>query len=230
MLISSSTMIYHGLSFDSFSSAGRVESYWPEFWANLLLFFLPCRQSREIYSLTLHALTNELTKCRYREVVTRSSLGATNRIYVICIMRIVAVLDEDEDDISNFGPQAKGIRYGKMQLMPTWLKTYYSSYTKHPYSTKAANNINEDGVITYARTYNDFDVLTWYNSKGDIVSQSAKRILQTMACTIKEPCLPAQDVHPVIGWEQWKGIKNENTNVGGILVVDSALSVKSMGC
>ena len=75
----------------------------------------------------------------------------------------------------------------------------------------------EDGVITYARTYNDFDVLTWYNTKGDIVSQSQKRILQAMACSISEPCLPAQENHFSLVEKAVKGIKNENTNVGGIL-------------
>ncbi|WP_231291366.1 helicase-related protein [Prevotella melaninogenica] len=126
-------------------------------------------------------------------------------------------LDEDEDDIEvDLGSQAYQIWKNATDANPD-LKRIIPAIPNIAYSTKAANNINEDGVITYARTYNDFDVLTWYNSKGDIVSQSQKRILQTMACTIKEPCLPAQNVHLSLVEKAVKSIKNENTNVGGIL-------------
>ena len=60
-------------------------------------------------------------------------------------------------------------------------------------------------------------MLTWYNSRGEIVSQSQRRILQSMACTINEPCLPAQDNHLALVEKAVKGIKNENINVGGII-------------
>ncbi len=90
-------------------------------------------------------------------------------------------LDEDEDDIEvDLGSQAYQIWKNATDANPD-LKRIIPAIPNIAYSTKAANNINEDGVITYARTYNDFDVLTWYNSKGDIVSQSQKRILQTMS-------------------------------------------------
>ena len=126
-------------------------------------------------------------------------------------------LDEDEDDIEvDLGSQAYQIWKNATDANPE-LKRIIPAIPNIAYSTKAANDISEDGVITYARTYNDFDVLSWYNSKGDIVSQSQKRILQTMACTIKEPCLPAQDNHLSLVEKAVKSIKNENTNVGGIL-------------
>lgn len=126
-------------------------------------------------------------------------------------------LDEDEDDIEvDLGSQAYQIWKNATDANPD-LKRIIPAIPNIAYSTKAANDISEDGVITYARTYNDFDVLSWYNSKGDIVSQSQKRILQTMACTIKEPCLPTQDNHLSLVEKAVKSIKNENTNVGGIL-------------
>ena len=126
-------------------------------------------------------------------------------------------LDEDEDDIEvDLGSQAYQIWKNATDANPD-LKRIIPAIPNIAYSTKAANEMSEDGVITYARTYNDFDVLTWYNSKGDIVSQSQKRILQTMACTIKEPCLPAQDNHLSLVEKAVKSIKNENTNFGGIL-------------
>lgn len=126
-------------------------------------------------------------------------------------------LDEDEDDIEvDLGSQAYQIWKNATDANPD-LKRIIPAIPNIAYSTKAANDISEDGVITYARTYNDFDVLSWYNSKGDIVSQSQKRILQAMVCSINEPCLPAQDNHLALVEKAVKGIKNENTSVGGIL-------------
>ena len=126
-------------------------------------------------------------------------------------------LDEDEDDIEvDLGSQAYQIWKNATDANPE-LKRIIPAIPNIAYSTKAAGDISEDGVITYARTYNDFDVLTWYNSKGEIVSQSQKRILQAMACSINEPCLPAQGNHLALVEKAVKGIKNENTSVGGIL-------------
>ena len=60
-------------------------------------------------------------------------------------------------------------------------------------------------------------MLTWYNSKGEIVSQSQKRILQALSCPIDEPSVEPQENHLELVDQAIKGIKNENTNVGGIL-------------
>lgn len=126
-------------------------------------------------------------------------------------------LDDDEEDVDvDLGSQAYQIWKNATDANPD-LKRIIPAIPNIAYSTKAAGDISEDGVITYARTYNDFDILTWYNAKGEIVSQSQKRILQTMACAIHEPCLPPQDNHLALVEKAVKGIKNENTNVGGIL-------------
>lgn len=126
-------------------------------------------------------------------------------------------LDEDEDDVDvDLGSQAFQIWKNATDANPD-LKRIIPEIPNIAYSTKKTNSVIEDGVITYARTYNDFDVLTWYNAKEDIVSQSQKRILQAMACSISEPCLPAQENHFSLVEKAVKGIKNENTNVGGIL-------------
>ena len=126
-------------------------------------------------------------------------------------------LDEDEDDVDvDLGSQAFQIWKNATDANPD-LKRIIPELSNIVYSTKKAASVIEDGVITYARTYNDFDVLTWYNSKGEIVSQSQKRILQAMACPINEPCLEAQENHLELVNKAINGIKNENTNVGGIL-------------
>lgn len=126
-------------------------------------------------------------------------------------------LDEDEDDVDvDLGSQAFQIWKNATDANPE-LKRIIPEIPNIAYSTKQAHSAIEDGVITYARTYNDFDVLTWFNSKGEIVSQSQKRILQAMACSLNEPRLEPQDNHLALVEKAIKGIKNENTNVGGIL-------------
>lgn len=126
-------------------------------------------------------------------------------------------LDGDDDDVDvDLGSFAYQIWKNATDANPK-LKNIIPAIPNIAYSTKAATNISENGVITYARTYNDFDVLTWYNSEGKIVSQSQNRILQAMACTINEPCLTAQENHLALVEKAVKSIKNENTNVGGIL-------------
>lgn len=126
-------------------------------------------------------------------------------------------LDEDEDDVDvDLGSQAFQIWKNATDANPE-LKRIIPEIPNIAYSTKQANSTIEDGVITYARTYNDFDVLTWFNSKGEIVSQSQKRILQAMACSLNEPRLEPQENHLELVEKAIKGIKNENNNVGGIL-------------
>ena len=126
-------------------------------------------------------------------------------------------LDEDDDDTDvDLGSQAWQIWKNATDANPK-LKQIIPELSNIIYSTKAAPNGLEDGVITYARTFNDFDVLSWYNSKGEMVSQSQKRILQAMACPIDEPRLEAQDNHLELVGKAVQNIRTENTNVGGIL-------------
>ena len=126
-------------------------------------------------------------------------------------------LDGDDDDVDvDLGSFAYQIWKNATDANPK-LKNIIPAIPNTAYSTKAATNISENGVITYARTYNDFDVLTWYNSEGKIVSQLQNRILQAMACTINEPCLLVQENHLALVEKAVKSIKNENTNVGGSL-------------
>ena len=125
-------------------------------------------------------------------------------------------LDDYEDIDVDLGSQAYQIWKNATDANPE-LKRIIPAIPNIAYSTKKADSGIGDGVITYARTYNDFDVLTWYDAQGEIVSQSQKRILQGMACSINEPCLSPQDNHLQLVEKAIKGIKNENTNVVGSL-------------
>lgn len=73
------------------------------------------------------------------------------------------------------------------------------------------------GVITYAKTYNDFDVLTWLDADGNVVSQSQKRILNALACDADTPALPPYANHHELVAKAVASINNETTSVGGVL-------------
>ena len=125
-------------------------------------------------------------------------------------------LDDEDDNDVDLASQAYQIWKNATDANPK-LKQIIPALSNIIYSTKAATSAEEDGVITYAKTHNDYDVLTWYNSKGEIISQSQKKILQAMACSADEPALPALDNHFDLVKKAVDGMKSETTNVSGIL-------------
>lgn len=126
-------------------------------------------------------------------------------------------LDEDDDDVDvDLGSQAYQIWKNATDANPE-LKTIIPQLSNIIYSTKKAVSPVEDGVITYAKTHNDFDVLTWYDSKGEIISQSQRRILQSLACTADEPALLPLDNHLELVGKAVNNIQADNISVSGIL-------------
>lgn len=126
-------------------------------------------------------------------------------------------LDEDEDDVDvDLGSQAYQIWKNATDANPA-LKQIIPSLSNIIYSTKKAASSIEDGVITYAKTHNDFDVLTWYDTKGEIISQSQRRILQALSCSADEPALLPLENHLELVGKAVNGIRTDNTSVSGIL-------------
>ena len=125
-------------------------------------------------------------------------------------------LDDEDDNDVDLASQAYQIWKNATDANPK-LKQIIPALSNIIYSTKAATSAEEDGVITYAKTHNDYDVLTWYNSNGEIISQSQKKILQAMACSADEPALPALDNHFDLVKKAVDGMKSESTSVSGIL-------------
>lgn len=126
-------------------------------------------------------------------------------------------LDDDEDDSDvDLASQAYQIWKNATDKNPD-LKQIIPALSNIIYSTKKADSPSEDGVITYAKTHNDYDVLSWYDSKGNIISQSQKKILQAMACKPDEPDLEPLDNHFDLVGQAVENMKQENTSVSGIL-------------
>ena len=72
-------------------------------------------------------------------------------------------------------------------------------------------------MITYAKTQNDFDVLTWLDKEGNVISQSQKRILGAMACAADTPCLTPHDNHHELVAKAVELSGKETNLVGGML-------------
>lgn len=97
------------------------------------------------------------------------------------------------------------------------LKKIIPSLNNVIYSTKSAIDDQPNGIITYAKTKNDFDVLSWLDKDGNVISQSQSKILETMRCSIDEPALEPLDYHHEVVAESIKNISEERASVGGIL-------------
>ena len=125
-------------------------------------------------------------------------------------------LDDEDDSDVDLASQAYQIWKNATDANPK-LKQIIPALSNIIYSTKKTDNAIEDGVITYAKTHNDYDVLTWYNSKGEIISQSQKKILAAMACSANEPAQEPLDNHFDLVKKAIDGMKQETTSVSGIL-------------
>lgn len=126
-------------------------------------------------------------------------------------------LDDADDSDVDLASQAYQIWKNATDANPK-LKDIIPALSNIVYSTKHFDDAATAGVITYARTYNDFDVLTWINTDGEVVSQSQQRILKAMECNINEPAVAPLDNHHQLVQQAVEGITEENTSgVGGIL-------------
>ena len=125
-------------------------------------------------------------------------------------------LDDEDDNDVDLSSQAYQIWKNATDADPK-LKAIIPALSNVIYSTKTTTDGQQEGVITYAKTYNDFDVLTWLDTEGNIVSQSQKRILNALACEANTPAVePLPDHHELVS-KAVESIGNETTAVGGIL-------------
>ncbi len=128
------------------------------------------------------------------------------------------VLDEEYDCDVDLSSQAYQIWKNATDANPR-LKKIIPALPDIAYSTKVVDNAAEQGVITYARTANDFDVLSWLAPDGSLVSQSQRRILQAMACDADtQPVMPLDNHHALVGKAVTQiAEQSASVNIGGIL-------------
>lgn len=122
-------------------------------------------------------------------------------------------LDDTDDMDVDLSSKAYQIWKDAIEANPS-LKKIIPNLSNVIYSTK---NSPFNGVITYAKTKGDFDVLTWTDHEGNIVSQSQSKILQAMSCSIEEPSISPLDNHFDLVGKAIKTLSNERKSLGGVL-------------
>lgn len=126
-------------------------------------------------------------------------------------------LDDDDDADVDLSSQAYQIWKSATDARPE-LKAIIPNLQNMIYSTKATDSKLHEGVITYARTANDFDILTWLDSNGEFITQSQKKILQALECNAAEkPLSPMENHHELVS-KAVDLMQTQSTTVsGGIL-------------
>ena len=127
------------------------------------------------------------------------------------------VLDDEEDGDVDLASQAYQIWTNAIKkdknlerIIPELSNVIYSS-KENPFNKK------DEGVITYAKTKDGNDMLSWLRKDGTIVTQSQKVILDSMACEINEPTVENLDTHHKLVESSVKLIKDSGFKSSGIL-------------
>ena len=127
-------------------------------------------------------------------------------------------LDDDDDGDVDLSSQAYQIWKNATDANPE-LARIIPKLNNMIYSTKQVDELAKSGVITYARTANEFDVLTWLDEHGNVVSQSQQRILQALACAADTPAVESLDNHHELVADALSRVQQESSNntIGGML-------------
>lgn len=104
------------------------------------------------------------------------------------------VLDDEEDSDVDLTSYAYQIWQDAINANPE-LKKRIPNLGNMVDATKECENMAEEGVVTYARTKNGFDVLTWIDNEGKTVSNSQKRILRAMECNANTHAISQSENH-----------------------------------
>jgi superfamily II DNA or RNA helicase len=121
--------------------------------------------------------------------------------------------DDEEVDLSSYSFQ---IWKNATDANPA-LKTIIPNLPNVVYSSKASEQKNQAGVIVYAKTPLNNDVLTWLNDKGDMITQSQFTILKAAACSLETPIIPRVDHHHELVAQAIGHIKEADPKIGGQL-------------
>lgn len=108
-------------------------------------------------------------------------------------------LDEEDDGEVDLASQAFQIWKSATEANPD-LKKIIPNLSNVVYSTKANSQESiKEGVITYAKTPEGNDMLTWMGSNKKVVTQSQYTILKALACPIDEtPLEPIENHHDLV--------------------------------
>jgi superfamily II DNA or RNA helicase len=127
-----------------------------------------------------------------------------------------ALDDEDDGDV-DMASYAYQIWKNATDANPE-LKKIIPAIPEKAYTTKQnTGRTIDEGVVTYAKTSNDSDILTWIDNKGRIVTQSQLTILKAMACDSRTPSLEPLDNHHERVDKALDAVSNMNFKTSGVL-------------
>jgi superfamily II DNA/RNA helicase len=104
------------------------------------------------------------------------------------------VLDDEEDTDVDLTSYAYQIWTEATKANPE-LKSRILKLGNMVDATKETSDAMEEGVVTYARTKSGYDVLSWVDKEGKVISNSQKRILRAMSCAANTPSIPHHENH-----------------------------------
>lgn len=127
-----------------------------------------------------------------------------------------ALDDEDDGDV-DMASYAYQIWKNATDADPD-LKKIIPAIPEKAYTTKRNTGRSiDEGVVTYAKTSSDSDMLTWVDSKGRIVTQSQLTILKAMACDAYTPSLEPLEKHHELVDRALASVSEMNFKTSGVL-------------
>jgi len=139
------------------------------------------------------------------------------------------ILDEDEGDV-DLTSQAYEIWDKAIKANPA-LKNKITGLPDVVYSTKenSDDSILNNSVIVYHRNSHGYEVLTWLNEKGQVISTSQSRILKMAECSLDTPAIDKLDNHHDLVKEAVLLAEKEAAKSGGHLGSKTSARYKAYG-
>lgn len=127
------------------------------------------------------------------------------------------VLDEEDEGEIDLASQAFQIWKSATEANPQ-LKKIIPSLSNVVYSTKENTYGSlKEGVITYAKTPEGNDMLTWMDKNMRVVTQSQQTILKALSCSMEEIPAEAIDSHHEIVAKSISMMQQQEVRTSGIL-------------
>jgi len=139
------------------------------------------------------------------------------------------ILDDDEGDV-DLTSQAYEIWNQAIKANPD-LKKKIIKLPDVVYSTKEKHNevFENNSVITYHRNSHGYEVLSWLNEKGQVISNSQSRILKMAECSLETPAVEKLENHHDLVKKAVMLAEEEATKSGGQLGSQSSARYKTYG-
>lgn len=139
------------------------------------------------------------------------------------------ILDEDEGDV-DLTSQAYEIWNQAIKANPALKKTI-PNLPDVVYSTKEKHDdgFETESVITYHRNSNGYEVLSWINGIGKVISNSQSRILKMAECSIETPAVERLGNHHELVKQAVVLAETEAAKSGGQLGNKASARYKAYG-